>query len=146
MERELSRAERKKRQVGIIMIDIDHFKRFNDIFGHEAGDAVLRELGAFVHGNIREEDIACRYGGEEFALILPEATLDITLHRAEQLCGGAKKIDIQHLGKSLGSITLSLGVAMFPDHGLKAETVLRVADAALYRSSGPSIIMCLSIP
>lgn len=134
MERELSRAERKKRQVGIIMIDIDHFKRFNDIFGHEAGDAVLRELGAFVRGNIREEDIACRYGGEEFALILPEATLDITLHRAEQLCEGVRKIDIQHLGKSLGSITLSLGVAMFPDHGLKAETVLRAADSALYRA------------
>ena len=134
LEREIHRAKRKQQSLGIIMLDIDHFKRFNDTFGHEAGDTVLRELGLFLQQYVRQSDIACRYGGEEFTLILPEASLEIVRQRAEQLRQGVKHLQVQHRRQSLGAITLSLGVACFPEHGLSAETVIRAADAALYRA------------
>ena len=132
LEREINRAKRKQQSLGIIMLDIDHFKRFNDTFGHEAGDTVLRELGLFLQEYVRQSDIACRYGGEEFMLILPEASLDIVQQRAEQLRQGAKQLQVQHRSQSLGAIALSLGVACYPEHGLTGETVIRAADAALY--------------
>ncbi|MWY86369.1 GGDEF domain-containing protein, partial [Francisella tularensis] len=131
LEREIHRSKRKQQSLGIIMLDIDHFKRFNDTFGHEAGDTVLRELGLLLQQYVRQSDIACRYGGEEFTLILPEASLKIVRQRAEQLRQGAKQLQVQHRRQSLGAITLSLGVACFPEHGLSAETVIRDADAAL---------------
>jgi diguanylate cyclase (GGDEF)-like protein/PAS domain S-box-containing protein len=134
LNRDLHSAARKQRTVGVIMFDIDHFKHFNDTFGHEAGDTVLRVLGDFLQKRIRGEDIACRYGGEEFTLILPEASLDATRQRAEQLLQEVKLLDLQHRGQALSSITLSMGVAAFPEHGLTAEEILRAADAALYRA------------
>lgn len=134
LERELYRAERQKHSVGIIMLDIDHFKHFNDTFGHEAGDTLLQELAVFLQGSIRGSDIACRYGGEEFTLILPEASLQVTQQRAEQLREGVKHLHVQYRRQPLGMISLSLGVAIFPLHGLNAATVVREADAALYRA------------
>lgn len=134
LEREIFRANRKKTPLGIIMLDIDHFKRFNDTFGHEAGDAILRELGALLRRNIRSSDIACRYGGEEFILILPDAILEMTQNRAEQLREMVKLIHIQWGNQSLGPATLSFGVAVFPDHGSTAEAVVKMADMALYRA------------
>jgi diguanylate cyclase (GGDEF)-like protein len=134
MDREIRRATRNQRELGAILLDIDHFKRYNDAFGHEAGDALLRELGAFLQTQIRGEDIACRYGGEEFTLILPEASLEITQRRAEQMRQGVKKLKIQHKGELLGTITLSLGVAALRAHGTTAAEILRAADAALYRA------------
>ena len=132
LERELNRCQRKQQALGIIMIDVDHFKRFNDTFGHEAGDAVLRELGQLLQRHIRGSDIACRYGGEELTLILPEASLDIAHKRAEQIREGAKHIQLWHRHQPLDPITLSLGVACFPEHGLTGESVMQAADAALY--------------
>jgi diguanylate cyclase (GGDEF)-like protein len=82
LAREIYCAERKQQRLGIIMLDVDHFKRFNDTFGHEAGDLLLQELGNFLQTSIRKSDIACRYGGEEFLLMLPESSLETTKHRA----------------------------------------------------------------
>jgi diguanylate cyclase (GGDEF)-like protein len=132
LERELHRATRNQRPLGLIMLDLDHFKNFNDTFGHEAGDTLLRELGKFLKGCIRAGDIACRYGGEEFLLLLPEASLEITRERAQKLCDEIHHLQVQHLGQILGDVTLSLGVAVFPEHGQQPEDVMRAADTALY--------------
>ena len=134
LERELRRAGRRKVPLGIIMFDLDHFKKFNDSFGHPAGDVVLREIGAFLQTCVRAEDIACRYGGEEFLVILPEASLKDTLKRAEQLRKGIKRLHVRYHDQALGAVTVSLGAAVFPDHGSTTEAILRVADDALYRS------------
>lgn len=134
LERELHRCDRAQQSLGIIMLDVDHFKSFNDTFGHSAGDAVLRELGQFLQSHIRKSDIACRYGGEELTLILPEASVEIVLERAQAIREGVKRLAVQHRRQLLGTISLSLGVAMFPEHGVTAEGVLRAADCALYRA------------
>lgn len=134
LEREVRRAARSKHTLGIIMLDLDHFKRFNDAFGHQAGDALLRELGSHLRTCVRGEDIACRYGGEEFTLIMPDANLDVSLKRAQRLREDIKHLDLEHRGQTVGAITLSLGVAAFPDHGSTGEAVLSAADAALYRA------------
>ena len=132
--REISRALRKEHTLGIIMFDIDHFKNFNDTHGHEAGDAVLRELGAFLLKQFRSEDIVCRFGGEEFIIILLGASLDNVRKRSEALRKAIKQLDVYHRGTLLNKITLSIGVAAFPDHGNDAETLLRAVDQALYRA------------
>lgn len=134
LEREQIRAERNTQSFGIIMFDIDHFKKFNDTFGHDAGDALLRELGVFLINNIRGSDIACRYGGEEFTIIMPDTDLDTVRKRAELLREKVSRMNVKHEGQSLGLITLSLGVAGFPYHGPKVEAVLKAADTALYRA------------
>jgi len=134
LERELRRAERRKTTVGVIMFDIDHFKDFNDIYGHDGGDTLLRELGAFLKTRTRGEDIACRYGGEEFVFVLPEAMLEDTVNRAEQLRLEVKQLRVYHLGKPLDNISISLGVSAFPEHGFTAEAILKTADTALYRA------------
>ena len=134
LERELRRAERRKAPLGIIMFDLDHFKKFNDTFGHAAGDVVLREIGAFLQARVRVEDIACRYGGEEFLVILPEASLEDTVKRAEQLCVGIKGLNVRYQDQALGAVTVSLGVAVFPEHGSTDEAIRKAADAALYRA------------
>jgi diguanylate cyclase (GGDEF)-like protein/PAS domain S-box-containing protein len=136
LERELSRAKRNRRSLGVVMIDIDHFKHFNDTYGHEAGDTLLRELGSFLQSSVREGDIACRYGGEEFLLILPEVSITAALHRADQMREEFRKKAIRYSGKSLGNVTLSFGVALFPTHADTVGTLLRVADQALYRAKG----------
>lgn len=132
--RELNRAIRRNRSIGIVMIDIDHFKNFNDTYGHDAGDAMLRAVGDFLLRHIRGEDIACRYGGEEFTLILPDATLEDTQKKAEDLLGHIRHLQIQHRGSLLVAITVSVGVASFPDCGPNIDLVLRAADMALLRA------------
>ncbi|WP_009632303.1 diguanylate cyclase [Synechocystis sp. PCC 7509] len=134
LDREIFRCDRKHQPLGIIMLDVDHFKRFNDTFGHEAGDSVLKELGDFLQKYVRGSDIACRYGGEEFILILPEGSLEITSKRAEQLREGIKHLNLKYRHEPLGQITLSLGVASFPEHGMSGQDVIREADAALYKA------------
>jgi diguanylate cyclase (GGDEF)-like protein len=134
LERELRRATRNQHPVGIIMLDLDHFKAFNDTFGHEAGDLVLRELGQLLKARSRGADIACRYGGEEFALILPEAAAEATQQRAEILRSEVKHLNLHLDGQPLGPVTLSLGVAVFPEHSLTPDLLLRAADRALYRA------------
>jgi diguanylate cyclase (GGDEF)-like protein len=117
-----------------MMIDVDHFKRFNDTFGHEAGDALLRELARLFRSQLRAEDIPCRYGGEEFALILPEAPLEAAGERAEQLRRIAHESHIQHRGNTLERVSISIGVSCYPQHGSTGEALLRSADQALYRA------------
>jgi diguanylate cyclase (GGDEF)-like protein len=134
LERELQRACRQDQSLGVVMIDIDHFKHFNDTFGHDAGDAVLRQVGKLLMTNIRASDIACRYGGEELTLILPDATLSDTYRRAEQIREAIKTLTLEHRGELLGVITASLGIACFPTAGLTGEDLIRAADTALYRA------------
>jgi diguanylate cyclase (GGDEF)-like protein/PAS domain S-box-containing protein len=134
LELEIRRASRNQRPLGMIMIDLDHFKYFNDNFGHEAGDLLLKELGALLKGNIRAEDIACRYGGEEFTLILPEGTGVVTRQRAEFFREAIQRLDVHFRGRPLGRITASMGVAVFPDHARTSRALLEAADKALYRS------------
>jgi diguanylate cyclase (GGDEF)-like protein len=134
MDRELVRARRENVPVGVIMMDLDHFKQFNDTFGHGAGDTLLRELGQSIQRHIREEDVPCRWGGEEFLLIMPGASMDIVRTRAEEIRQDVKQLIVEDCGKPLGSITISLGAAGFPEHGASGEEIIRAADAALYRA------------
>lgn len=134
LDREFSRATRQKSQVAILMVDIDHFKRFNDTFGHQAGDALLRALGDLLKRYTRGQDIACRFGGEEFALVLTEANLQGALQRAEILRQQVKELSVDYAGQLLGSISISVGVATYPEHGATMIEVMRAADQALYRA------------
>ncbi len=131
--RESRRAHRRNSSLGVMMLDVDHFKNFNDRYSHEAGDVVLQELGALLQRHIRAEDIACRYGGEEFTLILPDASLEHTRLRAEELRIMVKEFQIRYHDLVL-NITISIGVATLPCHGLKAKDVVNAADAALYQA------------
>jgi len=134
LEREVRRAARSEQSLGIIMIDLDHFKSFNDTYGHDAGDTVLRETGAFLTKNIRTEDFVCRFGGEEFVIILPTADLAASRGRAERLRSRMREQTMMHQGKSLGMVTISLGVAEFPQHGMSPKELMASADAALYEA------------
>jgi diguanylate cyclase (GGDEF)-like protein/PAS domain S-box-containing protein len=134
LDRELRRASRKNLSLGIIMLDVDDFKRFNDTYGHGAGDEILREMGKLLLENVRSEDIPSRYGGDEFLIVLPDASLEATQKRAELLCEDARHFNIQFEGRTLEQITHSVGVAVFPDHGLTREALLRAADNALYQA------------
>jgi len=134
LELEIRRAVRNQRPLGMIMIDLDHFKYFNDNFGHEVGDLLLKELGALLRANIRGEDIACRYGGEEFILILPEGNRMVTRQRADFYKDAIQRLNIPFKGMPLGRITASMGVAILPDHGRTAKSLIEAADKALYRS------------
>ena len=129
---ELRRAQRHGRPLAAIMLDIDHFKRFNDSFGHEAGDLVLRELAGVLRRFARESDVACRYGGEEFLVLLPECPFDAALPRAERLREEIAKLELRYDDQPLGLVSVSLGVAAFPDHAKESEELLRRADEALY--------------
>lgn len=133
-EREISRAKRRNAPIGIIMADLDHFKRINDNFGHDAGDLLLVRLADLFKKNIRHEDIPCRYGGEEFLLIMPDSSLETTRQRAEDLREIISHMEINHLGLSLGTITASFGVSNYPNNGEELEDIIRAADAALYRA------------
>jgi diguanylate cyclase (GGDEF)-like protein len=134
LQREMRRAARSRQPVGIIMLDIDHFKAFNDTHGHEAGDALLQSVGSIMQRSVRAEDIACRYGGEEFTLILPEASLPDAALRAEHIRQAISHLNIQYHRQQLGRITVSAGVAIYPDHGPTGDAVLRASDAALYQA------------
>ncbi len=133
LEREAHRAERLHTPVGLIMLDVDHFKTFNDRYGHELGDTVLRELGELLQSRVRAEDIACRYGGEEFLLILPEASLEVVRQRAEEIRMLVKSLRIPYQSQIL-HITISAGVAVFPQHAPDVTSAVRAADTALYQA------------
>jgi len=135
LERELLRASRRQATVGIIMLDMDDLKRFNDVHGHTAGDLVLCELGALLLQHVRGEDIPCPYGGEEFIIFLPDASREVTRQCADLAYEKARGFAIQFEGKSLHAVTLSMGLATFPENGSTAAVVLKAADAALYRAN-----------
>jgi len=131
LERELLRAARGGHSVGMIALDVDHFKTYNDTHGHSTGDEVLRALGAVLQTHVRDQDLVCRTGGEEFMFILPGASREATVQRAEQLRVAATTLGGGD-GQGIQSISVSLGVATFPDDGRTGEAVMRAADEALY--------------
>jgi diguanylate cyclase (GGDEF)-like protein len=134
LAQEQHRTRRNNSQLAVIMIDIDHFKQFNDTYGHDGGDAVLRGLGAFFKKHVRGSDIACRYGGEEFMLILSPSTAEGAQQRAEKIREDAALLGVRHGNRDLGAVTLSLGVAIFPDHGSETAALVKAADVALYQA------------
>jgi diguanylate cyclase (GGDEF)-like protein len=134
LEIEFARASRAKTPLSIMMIDVDHFKRFNDNFGHDAGDAVLKAVAQALNSGMRRGDITCRYGGEEFTIFAPGAALHDGERRADVLRQTVAAMSLVHNGRPLGSITASFGVAAFPLHGATPAEVLQAADEALYRA------------
>jgi diguanylate cyclase (GGDEF)-like protein/PAS domain S-box-containing protein len=133
-ERELLTASRKKQSVAVLFLDLDHFKRFNDTFGHAAGDMVLQSLADLFRNFFRASDICCRYGGEEFAILLPESSSHDAAIRADALRSEVKHLRLQFRKELLGPLTLSVGVAAFPEHGSSAAELLKIADQCLYES------------
>jgi len=134
LERELQLASRKKQSIAVLFLDLDHFKRFNDTFGHDAGDMVLQSLADLFRSFFRTTDMCCRYGGEEFAIVLPESSSQDAVIRADALRSEVKNLRLQYKKQSLGPLTLSAGVAAFPEHGSSSEELLKIADQCLYEA------------
>lgn len=134
MARELARCMRRGLPLSLMMLDLDHFKAFNDVHGHAGGDALLAAFGQLLQDQTRGEDIACRYGGEEFTLILPETDLNTAMQRANAIRAGVEALHVQYLGRELPKVTLSIGLAGFPGDGNTTDALLRAADEALYRA------------
>ena len=132
--RELSRAERTGKTVVVAMVDIDNFKRLNDTYGHTAADAVLREWSEILKAKFRGSDIVCRYGGEEFVIILPDITLEDARQRLEQLRRDLARMVVREEGQAIQAITVSMGLAHYPFHGQNSQALLQAADHALYRA------------
>jgi diguanylate cyclase (GGDEF)-like protein len=132
LEREVHRALRRSTPLAVLMLDVDHFKAFNDTFGHEAGDAVLREVAECFRQSVRSEDVVCRYGGEEFVIILPETNEETAIERAEVVRQAVGKLRVKFKGESLRQISLSIGIAMYPSPAQDSVDLIRLADRALY--------------
>lgn len=136
LNREMARCKRNGAFFGVLMVDVDHFKRFNDTFGHDAGDSVLREVARTLQENTREGDIVCRYGGEEFVLVLPDTNREGAATRAERPLAAVRDLHVTHNGRALGLITASIGLAMSPRNGGTVKTIVQSADTALYAAKG----------
>jgi len=134
LDRELQLAGRKRQSIAVLFLDLDHFKRFNDTFGHDAGDMVLQSLADLFRNFFRSTDICCRYGGEEFAIILPESSSRDAATRAEALRSEVKRLRLEYKKQPLGPLTVSIGVAAFPEHGSTSIELLKSADQCLYES------------
>jgi len=132
MEREIRRATRRENSMAVLMIDADNFKQFNDTFGHKAGDTVLRSIADRFLTSVRSEDIVCRYGGEEFVIILPDITSEKAAERAEQIRESVSRLRVTENGNTLGAVTISIGVAVFPQDGRTIEVLLQASDRSLY--------------
>jgi len=133
LERELARCKREGLPLALIMIDIDHFKRINDTYGHQAGDEMLRRLGETLNSMARTEDIACRYGGEEFLLLMPKMSLATAQERAEKLRAAFAAMKVP-FGDFRLQTTLSIGIAIYPGHGKSVDALVQCADLAMYRA------------
>jgi diguanylate cyclase (GGDEF)-like protein/PAS domain S-box-containing protein len=134
LTQEIQRAQRHHHSIGVVMLDIDHFKRVNDTYGHDAGDRVLQAVGQLLRDSVRGSDIACRYGGEEMTLVLPESSLAVTLARAEEIRQAIAILQISYDSHTLNGLSASFGVACFPDHGHNGLAVIKAADASLYQA------------
>ena len=143
--REVNRAARKNRSVGVVMLDLDLYKNFNDTFGHQAGDMLLQEVAGVLKSRVRAGDLVCRFGGEEFALILSEVDAQGAGRCVDVIRQEIKHLPLQHRGQALRSVTISAGIAIFPDHGGNPEDLIRAADAALYqakRAGRDRMVLC----
>ena len=132
--REMLRCERKGVPLAMLMADVDHFKAFNDSHGHSAGDAVLAHMGRSLLSLVRADDLACRFGGEEFTIVMPETDAEAARARAEALRRAVSQATLEHNGRTLGPVTVSIGIAVFPADGATPELLFEAADAALYRA------------
>lgn len=121
-----------QKNISIILIDIDHFKTVNDTYGHQAGDAVLKNIGMLLRGHVRTQDIVCRYGGEEFCMVLIDTSPEVALNRAEKIRRAVKYVKTSFNHQVLPPLTISLGVASFPHHGETPSALITQADKALY--------------
>ncbi len=129
--RECARAQRNKIPLCVLVLDIDHFKKVNDTYGHDAGDAVLVSFASLLISKVRKEDVVCRLGGEEFIIVLPSAPLEHAIARAESICDSMRKMKVTFNGQTI-PVTVSIGVSQFPEHGLEPDELIRRADTALY--------------
>lgn len=134
LHQEMALAQRKGSLLSLLMIDIDHFKKVNDNFGHDAGDAVLIEVAALLKKHFRGTDVVCRLGGEEFVALLPGTGTAEAQTRAEKLLKAQRDQALSHLHQPLGRITLSCGIATYPAHTMDPKRLLRLADTALYKA------------
>jgi len=134
LERDIRRAARNNRPLAIIMFDVDNFKEFNDSFGHEAGDVALQNLCQILKTQVRSEDVACRYGGDEFVLILIDTPAELAAQRVEEIRIAVGNVEMQYQGRLLRPVTLSFGIATFPANGRTSRELLRASDTALFRA------------
>ena len=134
LEREIHRCHRSQKGLGLIMADIDHFKKFNDTYGHDAGDIVLISFANILSNHFRSSDIVCRFGGEEFIIIMPETTRDNVVSRAEELCKLISELENLYDGKLLPSVTSSFGVAFIDGVVRDKNLLIKAADLALYEA------------
>ena len=134
LRKEIDRARRKQHFVSIMMLDVDHFKRFNDVYGHKAGDLVLNKVGTYLMSAIREYDIACRYGGEEMIVVMPEASIEDAVSRADTIRTDIKAMKLKYDSKLLEPVTVSVGISCFPNNGIDSEKLISAADKALYQA------------
>ena len=134
LQREVVRCQRRSLPLAVLMLDVDHFKAFNDTHGHAAGDALLSAIGHALQAATRSEDLVCRYGGEEFTVVLVETDGDEALARANEIRMAIASTTVQHLKQTIGPCTASIGLAMLPRDGVTPSALLEKADAALYRS------------
>jgi len=135
LDKEVARAEREHTPVSVVILDVDNFKVFNDTYGHKCGDVVLQSMANFLVERTRKGDVVCRYGGEEFVILMPGASLEIGYERAEMWRQSFSEYAVEYEGMKF-SVTFSAGVATFPQHGMTGESILQAADKALYRSKG----------
>jgi diguanylate cyclase (GGDEF)-like protein len=134
LQQEFSRAKRLHSTIGVLMVDLDHFKKFNDTYGHNTGDVVLRRVAQELSKNSRTEDTVCRFGGEEFCLVCPDISLENAQYLAEKFRKRIRNLDLRIQHKPIDTVTLSIGIALFPHHAHDAELLLKSADEALYRA------------
>jgi diguanylate cyclase (GGDEF)-like protein len=132
--KQLHQSERTKSPLSVLMMDLDHFKRINDFYGHDAGDLALKELGKILSGGIRAGDLACRYGGEEFLLVLFNTDAEAAKARAEILREEVSHIRIKYGTQDVGPIQISIGIAVYPQDGLTSAELIETADKALYEA------------
>ncbi|MBI2717780.1 MAG: diguanylate cyclase [Rhizobiales bacterium] len=148
LQRELDRAASVSSPASVVLFDIDHFKKFNDVHGHDAGDALLVAMGSLLLRWVRPTEIVARYGGEEFIVFLPDVPLAAAIERAEDLRRAVEVLSVVHHGQRLGAITMSAGVAQAPEHGANQSDLVKSADLALYhgKASGRNRVVGASMP
>lgn len=134
IEKQMMIAKREAKPFTLLMLDLDHFKRFNDNFGHDAGDYVIRTMANLLSNNVREEDVICRIGGEEFAIVLPSTTLEEATLLAEKVCNLVRDLHLHFQNTSLGRLTLSIGLSTFNKDTFNSQALIKQADIALYQA------------
>jgi diguanylate cyclase (GGDEF)-like protein/PAS domain S-box-containing protein len=147
LARDLYLVQRRKAPLCVVMLDLDGFKQFNDSFGHGAGDAVLRGFGHALRDHLRKSDISCRYGGDEFVLVLPDSSIADTQERLEQIRLFLNEFPVHYGERTLRMVTVSAGIAQTPEHGISAAELLQAADEAMYaakQAGGDRIMVCES--